>query len=105
MAFPNYPVTYRFTAMTNLQVLRRDHQTARDVIVAVDEDLDPDSVVRLAQVPGAAAGTATVVARENAVNSDPTTVKASHFYFSVSKLWAGQINQDAVPFGGTGRTP
>lgn len=97
--------TYRFTGMTNVQVVRRDSLTARDVAVAINEDLVMMAEVRILQTPGTSNGTATLVRRVASTNGSAKTVKPNHpFYFQVSAL-RHTIRQTALPYTKTKHSP
>lgn len=97
--------SYRFTSVSNCTVLRQDYLTAKDITVAINEDLHPSAMVRVVHTPGAGAGTASLVVRKSGVNSSPKTVKPTHpFYEPVSNFF-GTVSQVALPFTKVGQSP
>jgi len=89
--------TYRFTAITNLVILRRDVQTAHNFAVAVNEDIPNDQEVEIFPVTGTTGGTATLVRRTAGVNSSAVTVKkTTPRRVSVSALFSQFQNADKL---------
>jgi hypothetical protein len=89
--------TYRFTAITNVVILKRDVFTAADVPVKVDEDISPNEEVTILPVTGVAGGTATLVRRTSGVNSAAVTVKRTHpRRLTTSALYSQLWNADKI---------
>lgn len=91
--------TFRITSVDDVQIVRRDELTCKDVAVAVDEDLRPEAEIRIMAVPGTTGGSCVIQKRENAANTGPRTLYPRHpNYVSVSALWAGLVSQVAAPY-------